>query len=679
MKNTSEAPEMKVTYIQRWLLPLALVIMVAATVLAYWPGLHGPFLFDDNSNITDNPALHFAGFTLQDLMRAAFSSRSGLLFRPISMLSFAFNFYFFGSEVFSFKLTNVIIHLINALLILWLTQRLLVNCRRRFQFNWTDKQLRWTAVIVCAAWALHPLNLTSVLYVVQRMTSLAALFTLAGMLAYIYGRERSQSGRTGWPLVWVLTPFLGVIGLFCKEDAALLPLYLLVIEWLIFGFRGSEDRRARNVYVFYVCGLILPGLLGLAFLVTHGWFLALYAGRDFTLTERVLTESRVMLLYIKWIFFPDIRQLALYHDDLQLSTGLLSPITTLLSLFALIALIVIALWQRKSRPLLSLGILWFFAGQMMESTVLPLLIAFEHRNYLPDYGLLLAFFSLLLLPASSGSHVLRPSLRWMLAALTIPVLFSATFIRADEWRSYLSFSYFEALHHPESEQALYSLGQAYSNLALSGQLTNPDIALRTLARAASHSNNIMPDAAMMIVSAKLKLLINPAWEQHAQKLLVSHPLGVQDVNSLNSLVNCLPTGCKVLRDSTRILLLAALESAKRYKQNADLWIVYSNYLAFTGHPLNEVIDAMIQAAKLAPNVPQYQINMAKGYIVTGNFAAAKAKIALLSRMNRMGNLDYDIAQLNQRLEAARKAAEKSAPPHSLPSSQPSPNKNTPKP
>lgn len=637
------------------------LLVLSAIVLAYWPGLHGPFLFDDNPNILYNPAVHMDGFTLHDLMRAALSSRSGLLFRPISMLSFALNYYFFGAGVFSFKLTNLIIHAVNALLFLWLTHRLLVNCRRRFQFNWTDTQLVWAAVVIAAAWALHPLNLTSVLYVVQRMTSLAALFTLAGMLAYIYGRERMQTGKTGWPLVWILTPLFGVLGLLSKEDAALLPLYLLMIEWVIFGFRGTGERPAFNIHFFYLFGLILPGLLGIVFLLTHsGWFLGGYAGRDFTLTERILTEFRVVLLYVKWTFFPDIRQLALYHDDIKLSTGLLSPVTTLPSLLALCALAAIALWQRKHRPLLSLGILWFFAGQMMESTVLPLLIAFEHRNYLPDYGLLLAFFSLLVLPSMSGTHVLRPSLRWALVVLTLPVLFSATFVRAGEWRNYLSFGYYESLHHPQSEQALYSLGQAYSNLALAGDLKNPQLALKVLTKAAARSNTIMPDVAMMIVSTILKLPVDPTWEQHAKELLLTHPLGVQDTNSLKNLVNCLPINCQALAPAALSLLQTAFVATEKFVPNADLWVIYGNYLTFSGHPINEVMAAMAQAAKLAPTVPQYQINMARGYIATHNFPAAENKIALLSRMNRMGSLDYDIAQLKQSLAAARAAANRPA-------------------
>lgn len=635
---------------------VAILLTLAATAIAYLPGLHGPFLFDDTTSITDNPALHLAGFRLPDLMRAAFSSHAGLLYRPVSMLTFALDYTLFGNASFSFKLTNVCIHLINALLLLWLTFRLLWLCKRRYQFPWTGQAISWAAVITAAAWALHPLNLTAVLYVVQRMTSLAALFTLAGMLAYVYGRERQLAGKTGWPLVWLLTPFFGVLGVLSKEDAALLPLYLLVIEWLVFGFRNAGGNRSNTTVVYYLAGLVLPGLIGGAYLI-HQHFWTGFAGRPFTLGERVLTEFRVVLLYIKWTFIPDIRELALYHDDIALSTGLLHPVSTLLSLLALCGLLALAIWQRKSRPLLSLGILWFFAGQMMESTVLPLLLAFEHRNYLPDYGLLLAFFSLLLLPTAAGERLLRPSLRWTVAALTLPVLFSATFVRAGEWGNFLSFAYYESHHHPHSENALYALGQAYSDLALAGQLKNPQVALQALSNAAAQSQNIMPDVAMMIVAAKMKMPVDPHWAQRAQALLLLHPVGVQATQSLNALVNCLPKNCQVLDSTAGHLLQAALQSMQVHGSNPDLWVIYGNYLTFTGHPLDEIIATMTEAAKLAPRVPQYQVNLAEGYIAAGDFPAAEARIAALSHLNKFGSQDYNIAMLKQKLAEARAAAQ----------------------
>lgn len=632
--------------------------LLAATALAYLPGLHGPFLFDDTTSITDNAALHLTSFALPDLMRAAFSSQAGLLYRPISMLTFALNYTLFGNATFSFKLTNVIIHLINALLILWLTYRLLLNCRKRYRFAWSDNAITWAAVIITAAWALHPLNLTAVLYVVQRMTSLAALFTLAGTLAYVYGRERMQAGRTGWPFVWLLTPFFGILGVLSKEDAALMPLFLLIIEWLLFGFHTREQRTSKNIVAFYLVGLVLPGLIGAAYLVHHQFWTG-YAGRTFTLPERVLTEFRVVLLYVKWTFFPDIRELSLYHDDIAVSTGLLHPVTTLLSLLALLALLALAFWQRHKRPLLCLGILFFFAGQMMESTVLPLLIAFEHRNYLPDYGLLLAFFSLLLLPVEAAEKPkVRPALRWSLAILILPVLFTATWVRSGEWANFLSFSYYEARHHPHSEEALYSLGHAYADLAMAGQLHNPQVALQALSRAAARSQNIMPDVAMMIVGAKLGKPVNPAWEQRARMLLLAHPLSVMDVSSISNLVDCLAKQCRDLAPTTLALIQAAFQSAKLHGPSADLWVIYGNYLTFTGHPLAEINAAMAEAAKLNPKAPQYQINLAEGYIAARNFPAAETHIAALSRLNRLGSQDQTIKQLKQRLADARTAASK---------------------
>lgn len=642
---------------QHILLGLAAIGLLVATTIAYYPGLHGPFLFDDYPNIVNNLALRISSFSPHELMRAAFSSHSGILYRPISMLSLAFNLYFFGGDSFSFKLTNLIIHLINGLLILWLTRRLLVNCKRRFQFDWSELRLSWVSVLISAAWALHPLNLTTVLFIVQRMTSLAALFTLAAMLAYVYGRERMLAGKTGWPLVWMLTPFLGVIGVLCKEDAALLPLYLLVIEWLIFGFRSARQSTAKNVLAFYLLGLVLPGILGLAYLV-HYKFWAGYAVRDFTFPERVFTELRVVFLYIKWTFIPDIRQLALYHDDLVLSTGLLNPLTTLWSLLALIALIGVAWWQRKRRPLLSLGILWFFAGQAMESTVLPLEIAFEHRNYLPDYGLLLAAFSLLLLPATADKPRVRWSLRWSIALLAIPVLFSVTLLRASEWRSFLDFGYYEAQHHPQSERAEYALGQAYSNLALGGTLKDPSIAFHTLEKAAAISNSIMPDVAMMIVSAKLNLPVNPVWQQHAEDILLAHPVNLNVTSSLASLVNCLPTDCKKLTPAADSLLQAAFHSAQKFRPSADLWVIYANYLTFTGQPLSEIITAMQHSVELAPNIPIYRISLAKGLTMMGKFDAAEEQIRQVSRLNKFGSLDMDIKQLKANLAAGRAVAAK---------------------
>lgn len=643
------------------LLVLAVTVLVlSATFIAYWPGLHGPFLFDDNTNIVANQALRLNNLGTHALLRAAFSSGSGLLYRPLSMLSFALNYYALGGTAFHFKLINLMIHLINVLLLACLSHKLITACKHRYSLGWSGSQIIWTSLVISAAWALHPLNLTAVLYAVQRMTSLAALFTLAGMLAYVAGRNRMRAGKIGWPQIWVLTPIFCVLGILCKEDAALLPVYLLIIEWLLFGFQGTNQKIAKSILTFYLCILVLPGIAGLGYLVTHKFWVG-YALRDFSLGERLLTELRVVWLYIQWTVYPNIRQLALYHDDLRISKGFLNPITTLWSALALATLLALAIWQRKRRPLFSLGILFFFAGQLMESTIIPLELAFEHRNYLPDFGLLLAVFSLLLLPDSHQYLRVRFSIRWSAALLTLPILFSATLMRATEWDNYQDFTSYEALHHPGSPRAVYSLGQMYASMALSGAPGAWPIALKTLAEAGQLMSNIMPYAAMMITNEKLHYPVDPRWREQAIERLHNNPLTTEDTNALNSLTNCLPKDCKYLAPTDYALLQAAFHSPnlnKLVRPEADLWTIFANYLTFTNAPLSEIVGAMQQAVNSAPNIPTYRISLCKGLMMIGDFPAAEEQIRELGRLNKFGSLDLDIVSLKASLTASRANQEK---------------------
>jgi len=232
-------------------------------------------------------------------------------------------------------------------------------------------------------------------------------------------------------------------------------------------------------------------------------------------------------------------------------------------------------------------------------------------------------------------------------------------LRASEWKSFLDFGYYEALHHPKSERALYTLGQAYSNLALGGTTKNSEIALDTLARAAAVSDNIMPDTALMLVSAKLKLPVNPEWQLHAETLLHTYPIGSQDTTALSSLVNCLPYACKSLVPTAYAMLQTALHakrSEKLLSAHADLWVIYANYLTFTDKPLSEVIAAMQQSVNYQPKVPVYRINLTKGLTMAGEFDAAEDQLRQLSRLNTFGSLDLDIKELNADLAAGRAKA-----------------------
>jgi hypothetical protein len=207
----------------RWLLISALLAVVSCV---YWPGLHGGYIFDDYPNIVDNTTLHVGfGSGWRTWLAATFSSPSSDLQRPLAMLSFAFNHAMTGLDPYWMKLTNLGIHLLNTLLVYGLTNRLLSAARAPEQ---ADRR-QWTALWIAAAWALNPINLMAVLFVVQRMESLCHLFVFSGLWAYLVGRERLLAQDRGWTLLLAGLVVGTLLGLLSKESSVLLPLYALAL------------------------------------------------------------------------------------------------------------------------------------------------------------------------------------------------------------------------------------------------------------------------------------------------------------------------------------------------------------------------------------------------------------------------------------------------------------------
>jgi hypothetical protein len=276
---------------------------------------------------------------------------------------------------------------------------------------------------------------------------------LAGLICYVLGRLRIAEGRPG--LGWMLAAApIGAVGFLAKENAVLLTLLLLATELTLLNrvSTGNSRGKVRLVWLFYIA---LPLLAGLAYLLTHPGLMG-YEGRPFTLEERVLTQPRVLWLYLKWLLIPDISQMGLFHDDLRLSTGLFDPPTTLLAIVGLIGLLLAALVLRHRAPLFSFAVLFFLANHALESTVLPLEMLFEHRNYLAAVGPLL-FLVYLVTIASSQMNV-RP-LAMALGGLLLVSYTAATLVRTNQWSGYQEFVLSSAENHPSSPRSNFMAAQ----------------------------------------------------------------------------------------------------------------------------------------------------------------------------------------------------------------------------
>jgi protein O-mannosyl-transferase len=624
---------------------LGLAVALAATILIYWPGVHGGYLLDDYGNIVNNASVHIHKLTPDSLLSAAFSSNAGPLDRPISMLTFALNEYFFGPAPYSMKVVNILIHAANGVLVFAISALLLSAYRIRFNQRPSRNLLAGTALAITAAWLLLPINLTAVLYVVQRMTSLSGTFVLAGIAIYMWGRLRMLEGKSGFWMLWLGVAFCGSLAVLAKESGALLPVYTLVVEWTLFNFMTVTGKRDKRLYLFYLLVLIVPGILGL-------WWTApgqinSFGNREFTLSERLLTEPRIVLLYIAWSLVPNLGVLSLYHDDFPLSVGLLSPPTTLLSILGILVLIVLAIWQRRRRPLLSLGILWFLGGQLMTATIFNLELIFEHRNYLPDFGLLLAVFSLILLE----SPVERMLLARRTLVIGLIVLYGIILgLRVQQWANPLRYAIMSASFHPNSPRATYDLGRLYATMALTQKDNHKlrKLADKALIKAAAVPNSsILADQGLLLMNSRLHQPLASAWWEHMTYKLTTRPASPQDLQALRALVNCeLARDCTFPTKKMQIAFDAALN---RNPHNATLIAIYSNWVLNTlGEPL-KARQLMLECLKYAPRTAQYWINLIKLDIFLGRFTDARSEIHHLSTLNRFGSLNTTLKDLRQRL------------------------------
>jgi hypothetical protein len=635
----------------------ALFVLVAGliAVAAYLPGLHGGFALDDYTNVVQNPAIAIQDFSWDSLSHAMFSFQAGPAMRPVSMLSFAINSYFTGADgAMAFKATNLAIHLINGGLVAWLLVQLLGAYRRLHAPVLSEAELGWLAVLTAGLWLLHPLNAMPVLYVVQRETSLSSLFVLLGLNAYVSARERGLTGRGGTWMLWTLVPLATLVAVLCKESGALLPVYALAIECFIFRFRSAGGGLDRRVAAFYGLFLLLPGCAGLAWMLLahHGGFLD-YSGRDFGLTERLLSEARVVWLYIRWTLLPYPSELGLYHDDILPSRGLLQPATTLLSLAGLAGLVVLCWLLRRRLPLVALGIAWFLGGQLMESTIFPLELAYEHRCYLPDLGLLLAALSLIC-PLGAGAP--RPRLRYGIAAALLLACAGMSWQRAHDWRDNLDFAAAEARHHPLSPYATYMLGQTYANLALMEDKDEYANAVESL-RAASEvpRSTVIPDVSLVLVQAQIKGRVDPDVLPRIARKVSDRKLSASDIQGLAALGECVDKGnCVVDAGDMRTIFDSALANphlATLRDTHANILVIYGNYTASSLHDVRKARDLMLQAAALVPSEPQYQANIVTMDVSLRDPALARQDLEGLKRLNYLGHLDPVIADLQAEIDA----------------------------
>lgn len=423
------------------------------TWFIYQPALSGPFMLDDFDNLG---ALKGGVSDSVSLKNYLSNGNAGPLGRPIAKLSFLLDDNAWPSSPESFKRTNLLIHLLTGVF---------VFCAFRilFKFVLDQKQSDWFALLISAFFLVHPLQVSTVMYVVQRMTQLSGLFVITGVTFHLYWRSRFDSLEFKHLALMSITLIaFTLLAVLSKESGILLPVYLLVTELTVLASKPSS-----RIFLWWrrLC-ITLPSVVLLVYLSYLPRWLGSYANRDFTLTERLLTEPVVLLDYLSSITSMRVAGLGLFQDDYPIYPSLMEP-TVFLSLLSISVSIGFALKLRKKYPLVSFGVLWFFAGHIIESTTVSLELYFEHRNYIPLIGPLVAVFYVVykgLQKVSLDVAKLSP----VFAGVVFTIASMTTWGYSSEWSSLRRIIPIWAAEHPDSPRAQRTYAQLLASMGLPG-------------------------------------------------------------------------------------------------------------------------------------------------------------------------------------------------------------------
>jgi hypothetical protein len=545
----------------------------------YLPGVHGPFVFDDITNIVANPAIARPGLSPGWFREILDTGMAGPLGRPLAYLSFGFNYHIAGGfdDTLVFKSTNILLHIINSLLVWRLINVLVRHLIGTNRLQGTPA-VRMVPVLTALLFAVHPIQLTSVLYVVQRMTSLSALFVLSGLSVFLYGRLMLPARQVPAFLFMGAGLALGLLGLTGKENAILIIPLAAVIEYTVFTRHQLPVRLQNRLRFFYFLAVGIPLFTAALWLALEPSFLVnTYLARDFSLAERLFTEARILWFYLYLLAVPQLVTLGLFHDDIPVSRTLLDPATTLLAIAAIVILISAAIRYRSRFPVFSLTVGWFFIGHALESTVFGLELAHEHRNYLPSVGFLfLASYGI----ANIAEKFFRPVVAVVVAGSLVILLGVTTFVRAGHWSDEQRLIFHTVKNHPRSPRAQYMLGEymlgrvsdpraamkrfieasrldpaepaylvaiqrAASSLALAPPSDRPIV--QDTGSAGNDDNGRMsprpPDISLYLQprldrNKRVRFLLHPEISQQLSRLLLDKPASPTAILLLNAMLNC---------------------------------------------------------------------------------------------------------------------------------------------
>lgn len=437
----------------------AVISIIIIVLSIYANTFHASWHLDDEQNILDRKEIHLTRLDWPGIKKT-FYGKSGEIYRPVACLSFALNYYFGKKDVSGYHMINIAIHCITGIFLFLFLHRTLKLPNLNARYGPDAYSISLLSVIL---WAMNPIQIQAVTYIVQRMASMAGMFYIIAM--YFYLKARISEKKLAKSAYFLICLFSGILAFGSKENAAMLPISILLYDlFLIQGVnKKSIIRNSCILLVLILIPLALALLLRGPSTFQPEDLLIGYDYRSFSMIERILTESRIIFLYISLLLYPMPDRLSIAHD-ISISHNLIDPFTTILSISGILVITSISLIKSKKWPFLSYCVVFFFVNHLIESSILPLELIFEHRNYIPS---MLFFVPIAILILKGFNYYSQKKLMQGIIAVFVTLaligLGHSTYVRNHIWKTDESLWIDAAEKAPDLLRPLHNLANYYSS------------------------------------------------------------------------------------------------------------------------------------------------------------------------------------------------------------------------
>ena len=359
-----------------------LLVVLFSSVTPFFINLNGELFFDDKLGIRENPYVSegrpFADYFVQV---GEVSGTNYKVIRPLTFISHRVNYLVAAGATWPFHLTNIALHLLVGATLFFFCLQLLCYLN-----VYSCEQKYFISLAVSSIFLVHPYMALIVNYVSDRSVLLCSLFLLLSVIAYL---------RKG-PVVWVVLFY--ALALLCKETAILLPVYFIVIDMVLVAKRRALRSYLLNVYVAIIAVSVC--YLGMR-IVLFGDF---NVAKSVTMDHLFMSRFGYLINQMALVDNYFLQVMGLHHDyvinNIKPVKGVSAPYF-ILGTLTLVALVAVAFSSYKKRLVVALGVLWFLASHLLQSSIFPLYLLYNpNRNYL-------AFFGLVLLAVVGGSGILE--------------------------------------------------------------------------------------------------------------------------------------------------------------------------------------------------------------------------------------------------------------------------------